>query len=47
MPIPILLLGAALTQPPRYQAVVDAKLAGKDSSVVDGTPVFHTMGAAL
>ncbi|AHG87903.1 Pectinesterase [Gemmatirosa kalamazoonensis] len=47
MPILPVLLGAALAQPPRYQAVVDARFAGRDSAVVDGTPTFHTIGAAL
>jgi pectinesterase len=46
MPNALLLL-ALVAQPPRYQAVVDAKCAGKDSAVVDGVATFHTIGAAL
>jgi pectinesterase len=32
---------------PRYAAVVDARFAGADSTVVDGAPVFHTLAAAI
>src|SRR5919202_929026 len=36
------------TQPALHaQAVVDARFTGTDSTVVDGTPVFRTIGAAL
>ena len=31
----------------RFAAVVDTRLAGPDSTVVDGTPTFRTLGAAL
>jgi pectinesterase len=31
----------------RYDAVVDARFAGSDGARVDGTPTFHTIGAAL
>jgi beta-xylosidase/pectin methylesterase-like acyl-CoA thioesterase len=40
-----LLLAAAFQI--RYAAVVDAKLAGPDSTVVDGIPTYRTLGAAL
>ncbi len=33
--------------PPPAAAVVDARYAGRDGSGVDGTPTYHTIGAAL
>ena len=38
---------AAMLQQPRYAAVVDASFAGRDSTVIGGAPVFHSVGAAL
>jgi pectinesterase len=32
---------------PRYSAVVDARFGGADGMVMDGAPVFHTIGAAI
>ena len=37
----------ASAQATRYSAIVDAKHAGADSALVDGVPVFRTIGAAL
>lgn len=38
---------AVAPHPPRYAAVADARFTGADSTIVNGVPVFHTIGAAL
>ncbi len=42
-----LALGTSASAQTNYQAVVDARYAGKDGATVNGAPTYHTIGAAL